>query len=272
MGQLKILVVGANGFIGSNLMRYLDCNKFRITPIYSSNNIDFTNVDVVNSTLNKIKPDVVINCLSYSVRHASNESDEVGKNLSMFYSFYKNQNLFKQYINIGSGAEFDKSTNINNVLEIEITHKLPKDSYGYAKNIIARSIQSSNDKFVNLRIFGCFGNNELETRLLKRYVSTTDQVFYLNDDRYFDYISVQDYVKIVEYVIENRITKLDCNCVYENKLLLSEFLSLFSTLKMIKTKIIVQSTSEYNYTANSTILNSLNLRLLGLENGLKKYL
>jgi GDP-L-fucose synthase len=271
MGQLiKVLIVGADGFIGSAATKNLS-NYYTCIPVYKSHQIDFTNYNHVKKLLESTQPDVVLNCLAYSSKHCKdNPGDEVGKNLSMFYNFYSNKNLFNQYINIGTGAEFDRSTNIDCALESDIFNVLPNDAYGFNKNIVSRLIADTSDKFFTLRIFGCFGPNEWQTRLLKRFLASSS--FTLDNDRYFDYVSIEDFLLVVKHAIDNRIINFDCNVVYNDKLLLSQFLREFCNVHNIENNFVVSSTSDKNYTGSATLLNSLNLQLSGLHAGLKNYL
>lgn len=78
--KIKILIIGANGLLGSTLIRYFDLVEnievYGTTRFKDSNNvfseqlqkrifsgIDITNTDVLVAMLSKISPDVVINCV-----------------------------------------------------------------------------------------------------------------------------------------------------------------------------------------------------------------
>lgn len=273
MGQLKkILLIGATGFVGSNILQKLH-NTYDIHSITKSHNVDFADLDTVSNLLEQIKPDVVINCLTYGQKQLGpNPSLEVAKNISVFYNFLTCSDKFDQFINVGSGAEFDRAKNIDCAEEIDINKILPKDSYGFAKNLISRSIQSHAEKFITLRLFGCFGENEWPTRLLPKFLHSETALEL--QDRYFDYISIQDFVQIVDYVIQQRPQVNDINCVYSDKLKLSEILSLFCKLQNLVPKFVVTAQSQFNYTGASSRLNYYKdqLRLQGLEQGLRDYL
>ena len=77
-------------------------------------------------------------------------------NFGMFMNFYDNRSLFGKFINTASGAEFDRTTNIDNVSESEIFNRMPRDSYGWGQNMKSR-ICAQTDNFYNIRIFNCFG-------------------------------------------------------------------------------------------------------------------
>jgi hypothetical protein len=129
------------------------------------------------------------------------------------------------------------------------------------------------NKFYNLRLYGCFGSNERDGRLLKRFL-TTDGPFVLKDDREFDYISISDFYRTLHYVINNN-TYRNIDCVYYKKRTLSEFLRLFCDINNIDKEIIVESTSNNNYTGESAILDiiqSQGLELYGIMHGMKEYM
>lgn len=272
MGQLKVLVIGANGFVGSNLVKGLG-NKYKVKTVSRSDNIDFANLDSVQSLLEQIKPNVVINCLTYGQKQVNSAGPtvEVAKNMAMFYNFVILSDYFDQYINIGSGAEFDRSLNINCVKEHDVNNFLPQDSYGFAKNLIARAIQTMDSKFYTLRLFGCFGPNELSTRLLPKFLNSNEFKF---EDRWFDYISADDFVRTVKFVIDQQPYLKDINCVYSEKLLLSQILEKFCDIHDIDKKFIATGQSQFDYTGDSVRLNYYKnqIKIKGLEQGLRDYL
>lgn len=262
----RLLIIGADGFIGSFLSEKLltNCNVYKITK----GSLDIFNLDVVSNYLKEFKFDIVINCLTFGGKKEVNVVDEsiVFKNLNLFNNFLFNSDKFSHFVNIGSGSEFDSQKNIENAKEIDIFNSNPLYSYSYSKNIIARTI-FYNNKFTTLRLFGCFGFHEPDMRLLKRYQSQQETKII---DRYFDYISINDFFTILSFVLKNKITSFDMNCVYENKIKLSTFLQTFDTVLNKKSAFTIDKLSELNYTGDCSKLSSLNLNLLGLEKSFKK--
>ena len=63
----------------------------------------------------------------------------------------------------------------------------------------------------------------------------------------------------------------DINCVYEDKLLLSEQLKLFARYHITNAEINVIGTDNKNYTGNGQVLADLDILLEGLIKGIKKY-
>lgn len=257
---MKIIVIGAGGFIGSYLTNELT-TAHQVLPIYKDS-IDLFDNETVKILLEKIEPDVIINCLTFGINDKQNDATNVSKNLSMFYNFYSNSNLFKYFINIGSGIEKTDSTS----------------AYAFSKKAIFNLI-SDNKKFITLRLFGCFGKNENESRLLKKFLSSKEP-FKIVDDRKFDFISIQDFYNILKFVLDNLEKSVlekynNIDCVYGEKITISEFLQLFCDINNIEKNYIIESTSENNYVGDYDTIRIFNsyhgLRLYGLAHGLKVY-
>ena len=131
----------------------------------------------------------------------------------------------------------------------------------------------NNSKFFNLILYGCFGKHEKETRLLKRFINSKD-TFSIKDDRVFDYISIQDFTKIVEYVISSpeSILHPHINCVYRDKLKISEFLSMFCDINKLEKNFIVESASDKNYKGKYNLDELYGLNLYGIGHGMREYM
>lgn len=262
---MKIAVLGANGFVGQHLVKYLSA-EYTVIPIVRST-VNLLNYQQVKEFLEYHKFDSIVNAAT------SHTDDSVLTdtlvNLGMFMNFYHCANLFGQYINLASGAEFDRSVDINQANEVDIFQRLPKDSYGFGHNIISR-LCHDRDNFDTLRIFGCFGSNEKPTRLIPRILSSTEH-FHIHNDRYFDYISIDDFCLIVNCIIQQRPKNKDTNCVYQNKIKLSEFAKTFIEAHRLKIELTVESCDRLNYTGSSNHIKMLGIELKGIEHGIQNY-
>lgn len=264
---MKIAITGADGFIGSNLRDFLTADH-EVVPV-TRKTLNLLDAVQVREFLKANKFDVVVNCaVSYSLDQTS--LIDARNNLGIFMNFYNNSDLFGKFINPGSGAEFDMNQSIDHAPESLIFQRLPQHSYGFGHNIRSR-LCSQKFKFYTLRIFGCFGPREKATRLLPRFLASGNE-FTLDQDRYFDYISVQDLCSVVKSFVDNDHEVADVNCVYPGeKIKLSAFLEQFKTAHSIDKKIHIGSTSVNNYTGDGQKLNSLGIKLDGLELGLRNY-
>ena len=134
---MKILITGANGFIGNNLFKLLS-NKYTVTGVFGRKDIDLIKFEHVKELLNN-NYDIVIHCATAGRYETSSIDKQIlNDNLEMFLNFSYLKDRFKRFINIGSGAEFDLSTNIDNVSENEIFNRTPTFSYGLSKNLISK--------------------------------------------------------------------------------------------------------------------------------------
>jgi dTDP-4-dehydrorhamnose reductase len=267
---MRILLTGGSGFVG----RYLKQNLKHDVIAPSSSQLNLLDVDQVTEFLKNHKFDAVIHT-AVAGRESVYAIDNsiADKNLTMYFNLANNKELYKTLINFGSGAEFGLDKSIDNVKESEVRLATPKESYGFSKNIISRSIYSI-ENFYNLRIFSCVDSSEGDNRLIKKFKKTIESgtPFYLDKDRYVDFISLRDICIVVENVLEGKITDRDINLVYRNKLLVSELLDKYCNINNVDTaSIIVTGRDEKNYTGNGELLASYDLPLEGLDATLADY-
>lgn len=266
---MKVAVLGSNGFIGNYLTVHLSNLGHEVVAV-NRKTVNLLNYKKVKKFLTDQKIHTVINCaIAGGSKNGIDQQNykDLQDNITVFLNFYNNSSLFEKYINVGSGAEFDLTVNNQSVKEEDILIRTPADSYGYSKNIISR-LCLNKDKFYTLRLFGCFDSSESDFRLFKKFKSQNQiQIF----DRHFDYLSVKDFLKVVDYYITNNNVPKDINCVYEKKMLLSNVLNEFAKHHCANSKIIITGTNCNNYTGNGQKLNSLNIDLLGLEKSLERY-
>lgn len=261
---MRIAVIGARGFVGSNVCDRLGYNH-NVTRI-TRDTINVLDPYAVKSFLNAHLFDVVINCAAVMTDNLS--LSDARNNFGMFMNFYDNRELFGKFINTASGAEFDRETNIDSVNESMIFNCMPKDSYGWGQNMKSR-ICAQTDRFYNIRIFNCFGRGEPDTRIFPRFLNSDN--FTLTNDRYFDYFSIHDLCTVIENCTENVWREKDINAVYPTKHKISQVLKMFCQQKNLEPNFKIVSTSDNNYTGSAHRLSSMNIKLLGLEQGLKSY-
>ena len=134
---MKILITGANGFIGRNLATSLE-SEHEVTKL-THQMVDLADREAVNEFFKGKSFDVVLHCAMVGGRRYITDGPEVlYKNLAMFYNLLAHQDRFGKLINFGSGAELDRHNNINK--DSYFKDAYPLDHYGMAKNIICRFI------------------------------------------------------------------------------------------------------------------------------------
>jgi len=261
---MKIAILGARGFVGRSLAGYLLHNNY-VVPV-TRDTVDLLDSGQVYDFCRENKFDVIVNA-------AATMTDPEGihdtrNNLGMFMNFYNRHDLFGKFINLGSGAEFDRTMDISEVPENLIFRRMPKDSYGFGQNLKSR-LCATRQNFYNLRLFNCFGKGELPTRIFPRILS--GEKIEISNDRYFDYFGIDDLCKVVDSMIRTTPKVKDINCVYKDKFKISQVVDKFYYLNNLKPNFQIVSTSNNNYTGDGSALASLNLGLDGLEESLRKY-
>ena len=266
----KVAILGANGYIGRYLVKCLTIDGYNVLPI-TRTELNLTNFTEVGHWLEINQPDTIINCAAAvsiaDIRKHNVNYDDFRNNINIFLNFYHHSNFFNKFINVGTGAEFDTTCNINEAIEGDIIRSFPKDTYGYSKNLISRLVLEK-DKFYTLRLFGCFDKSESDIRLFQQ-LRTKDEIYI--EDRQFDYISASDFYKVVTYYLNSSILHKDINCVYQEKLLLSEVVTMFKECHRLPIQINITGVGN-NYSGSGTRLAQYDIPIDGLEKSIKDYI
>lgn len=203
--KMNILIAGANGFAGRNLTEYLGNKYTLLTP--SHKELDLLDENAVGNFFKTHDVDIVINgAVVGGSRKEEAQVSALDQNLRMFFNILRNKKRFKKMIHFGSGAEYDKRFPIAGVKEEDFDKRVPVDEYGYGKYLCSKYIENSED-IVCLRIFALFGKGE-DYRY--RFISNAmcrnifGMPITMRQDVYFDYIYINDFVRIVEHFIENK--------------------------------------------------------------------
>jgi len=189
---MKTLILGANGFIGRNLMQYLPSGQYEVLAPKRAE-LDLLDQAATEAFLRDHHPDVVINS---AINIHSAEA-----NLNIYYNLERCAAHYGRLINIGSGAEYAARFYTPLMAESYFGQNIPADTYGISKFCIAKDIERSSCDVVNLRVFGIFGEHEDHSR---RFISNNicssirNRTITVNRNSIFDYLDVQDFVRIVE--------------------------------------------------------------------------
>jgi GDP-L-fucose synthase len=256
--KISILITGANGFVGKNLTNYLAGKYNLLTPTRKQLDL-LKEKDVANYfATNKI--DVVIHtAVSGGERTDPIPTESFYQNLRMFYNIVKHEKHFKKMIFIGSGAEDGKQQQLIKVTEKDFDKALPTDAHGLYKYICSKYIENS-DKIISLRGFGIFGKYEDYTL---RFISNAicrnllSLPITMQQDVRFDYIYVNDFVKIVEYFITNKCKYKFYNVGSGNPRLLSDIAKKINAISSKKSAIKIKKKGINNeYSCNISKLKN----------------
>ena len=255
---MKILITGASGAIGKFLTKKLkDHDVF--TPTSAA--VDFSSKDHVDYFFEHNNSfDIIIHCaVKGGSRLVKDGWSVMDTTLKMYYNLLEHQDKYKKFITFGSGAEI-------------YMHNEP---YGLGKRVIANSM-SDKEKFYNIRVYGLFGEGELDTRFIKASLQNyiNKQSIQINENKFMDFFYMEDLWTLVRYYMDTPNPPKEVDCSYsEDKRSLKAIASIINTLGEHKVEIVAPAfdlfKSAKKYVGDAATLESLQLELIGFEKGIK---
>lgn len=262
MGKIKktIFITGAGGFIGKNLTEQLNEKYSLLTPGHKELNL--LDEKAVDRFFKKNKIDVVINCAVIGgSRKEEYVNSSLSDNLRIFFNLLKNKDKYKKMIHLGSGAEYDKSKPIVKVKESDFGRSIPKDDYGFFKYLCSKYIERE-ENIICLRIFGLFGKYEdYRYRFISNAIVNNLRrlPITMNQNLFFDYVYIDDFIKIVDYFINHNAKYRFYNIGTGKKIDLRTISKKINLIADKKSKMVIKEKGlNYEYTCdNKKLLNEL---------------
>lgn len=263
----NILITGSNGYIARNIASKL--KNYDLTLV-NKNQLDLTDSHNVNAFFKDKYFDVVIQtAVKGGTRLVQDTENDVYHNCLIHLNLLRNQKNFGKYISFGSGAELNRNSNIG--INSNMNESFPTDPYGMSKWLIAKTGESY-DKFYNIRIFNIFNEDELTTRMIKnnifRYIDKKNII--IHQDKYMDFMYFDDFIKIIEFFINNDDCPKSINCCYEQKYLLTDIAKIINNLNKYHVDIEIENEGLGNSYIGQYELDKYNIVVSSLELGIKK--
>lgn len=212
----RVLLTGASGFIGANLLRALidnnystdivirkDSNLWRINDLIDNVGVHFctlTERDVIRKIIKEVEPQLVFHLASYGGHHEQNEP-----NMALMTNTIGTANIVDAcidsgvdcFINAGSSSEYgikSKPMDETDLLE-------PINEYGVSKASATLYCQAVGKKMgykiITLRLFSPFGYYEDPQRLIPYMINTCLEkgtLMLSNPNTVRDFVFIEDVV------------------------------------------------------------------------------
>ncbi|MDD3012224.1 MAG: NAD-dependent epimerase/dehydratase family protein, partial [Candidatus Gastranaerophilales bacterium] len=241
----RILITGAGGFVGKNLTEFLS-DKYTVFGA-SHKNLDLLDEKATENFIIKNGINFIIHCAniggSRKTGYDKNSVDVVSKNLRMFFNLTRCLTPDMRMIHFGSGAEYDKNRSLVKISEDEFDKLVPKDDYGYSKYLISKYIEKT-ENITCLRIFGLYGKYEdytykfISNAIVKNLFKIP---IIINQNVYFDYLYIDNFVSIVEKIIQKKPSNNILNITPTDKTDLVSIANIINEISDYKSEIIVNN-------------------------------
>jgi len=240
---MRILITGAQGFIGKSLKSLFEKSKNFNILCPNSKELNLLNGEKVLKYLSSHDIDWVIHSANHHWHPRDSKSkskvDQLSSNLIMYSNLINNRKYYGELIYFGSGAELPRNLWNESISETDIGSIIPSDSYGMSKFLMNENCRQRDDLF-NLRLFGVCGEfDDWRFRFISNMcvLAVNNKDLTINQNSYFDYLYTYDLYKIIIRFIENKPSYGDYNVCTSNTLKLTELAEIVKTISKKKLNI-----------------------------------
>ena len=259
----RIAVMGARGFVGRNLVEHLN-GRYEVHPI-TRDQFNLLDEKAVKGFFESLEIDVVIHCAnqggSRKTAYDQENTDVIGNNLRMFFNLERCMTPRMKLISFGSGAQYDKARDLMKVSEESVGESIPKDDYGFSKYVISKYIGKCRQIY-NPIIFGLFGKYEdysfkfISNAILKNILHMPIEI---HRNVVFDYLYINDFLKIIELVVENDFEHKEFNITPNDSIDLVTIAKYINQYSHYQSEIVVKNAGlNFQYSgSNKRLLNNV---------------
>ena len=262
----KVLITGANGFIGKSLQKALS-SKHAVTGC-SKNELNLLDRDRVATYLKDEKFDIVIHTATYDAapEFSTNDPDKVLEyNLRMFDNLAQCEDDYNAMLYFGSGAERKR-----------------EKQYGLSKYVMNQITQNKNNIY-NLRLYSVYG---IGTDWRYRFINNAcakvalDMPIKIPRINKCDYLHINDLCRIVEYYMWNyrdlpKSSDICSGDVLSPEQIINQIeeispVKAVSTYNRISPTVSRAPSSTENYYGNPDFVKSLPITLTSVSEGIRE--
>ncbi len=198
----KIWISGANGHVGSALVKMLDFEKYKFIAT-DINEVDITDIQAVHSFCKINRPDIIINCSGLT------DLQECENNPDMAYAVnavgvrniaQEAQEIGAKLIQISTDDVF--GTTENKVLLNEFDNIAPRSVYGKSKAAGEKFMRALMSRYVIIRSSWIYGLGKDYVRLVLE-AAEKGGTFVAPNNQYSSPTSAKELAKVIMQFIEN---------------------------------------------------------------------
>jgi dTDP-4-dehydrorhamnose reductase len=250
---MKILITGANGMLAQAVKeKFKENNELVLTD---ANELDITDHDAVLSAIQKIKPELVINCAAYTNVDGAEENAELCKKVNAdgpTNLAIAAQKVNATLVHISTDYVFGGKKPTSEVYK-EDDEKSPESVYGITKLAGEEGIAKNTDKYYIFRtawLYGLGGKNFVKTML--KVGKERDEVSVVSD-QHGSPTYTEDLTDFIFEAIAKKIPYGIYNATDDGYTTWADFTKKIFELAGLKTKVNPISTEEYMKNANKTV-------------------
>lgn len=207
----KIIILGGNGFIGTNLLKNFSSNSSYSVRGYSSRECNLLSIDSINSALSSITSDSIIIMTSSINRLKENTYNSMIKNITMA----ENIGRFIEGHPVGY-LIFLSTVDVYGIVKNIINEKLlpdPNDYYAMSKLssefILKKYCTKGNIPLLIMRLSGVYGHGDegksTMNRIIDSIATTNRGIIWGDGTDKRDFVYVDDVCRIINMAIEKKI-------------------------------------------------------------------